>query len=146
MNLSKNVKTIVVMSNQTASTGTKKGEILDMQGVSGVQLVAVLNSGTDGSNVRLKVAQSDTNVTGDMKVLSGSVDAPTATSGNINGKALILDLYKPSKRYIEPQLEISDANCSVSCILAITYESRQSPEELHDSILSDGLIISPEEA
>lgn len=145
MNLSKNVKSIVVLPAQAAATGTKKGTIIDMQGVQGVQFVAVLTSAVDDSVVKLKVAQSDTNETNDMALLTGSVDAPVADTGNLAGKALVLDLYKPLKRYIEPQLVIADANAVVSCIIAITYESRMSPEELDDSVLSDGLFISPEE-
>ncbi|PCJ18009.1 MAG: hypothetical protein COB02_11815 [Candidatus Cloacimonadota bacterium] len=146
MNLSKNVKSIVVLPAQSASQGTKKGAILDMQGVEGVQFVAVLTSAVDTSVVKLQVAQSDTNTTGSMVVLTGSVDAPAAVAANLSGKALILDLYKPLKRYIEPQVVIATENATVSCIIAIMYESRSKPQDLDDSVLSDLLLISPEEA
>ncbi|MBL4621015.1 MAG: hypothetical protein JKY89_01315 [Immundisolibacteraceae bacterium] len=145
MNISKNVKSIVVFQAAAASTGTKKGIILDMQGVQGVQFIAVLTSAVDGSVVKLQVAQSDTNSTGTMNVLTGTVDAPVAASGNLAGKAIILDVYKPLKRYIEPQLVITTQNAVISCIIAIMYESKMSPQELHDSVLSEALLISPEE-
>ena len=145
MNLSSNVKSIVVLQAAAASQGTKKGIILDMQGIQGVQFVAVLTSAVDTSVVKLRVAQSDTNTTGSMAVLTGSVDAPIALANNLTGKAIVLDVYKPLKRYIEPQLVITEANAVVSCVIAIMYESKLSPQELDDSVLSEALLISPEE-
>lgn len=83
-----------------SSTPTKADVILDMAGFHSVMFIAVMADVVSGSVLSLRAAQSDTNSTGTMALLTGSAGGTAGTS-TFDDKCVVLDLVRPAKRYIE---------------------------------------------
>jgi hypothetical protein len=101
-----------------------------------VCFVAVFSTVTTGSIIVLKALCG--NVAG---LASGQAYATTVTASgtDTNNNILVLDVVKPGKRYIRPDLDISGANAALDCILAIRYNGKSIPTaEL--AALADGAV------
>lgn len=145
MNLLNNVCPAVVMGPKTAGTGTSKGDIIDTAGFEGVKLICTISTTTDASVITLQAGQADVNDTGEMDVLEGTA-THTATGDDGDEKALVLDIYRPTDRYIEPQVVRATQNASIASVVALKYGPRKAPVEQDSSVLSSALLVSPDEA
>lgn len=113
----------------TASSTPSKGTIIDMAadgGFHNVMFVAALNDVVSGSQVALRVAGADSNDTAQMTLLEGSAGG-TASASDYDNKLLILDVERPSHRYLEAQLFHVSQNAPFDSVIAIQYNGRTKP-------------------
>lgn len=130
MNLGKGVKITRLKTSQTVGTGTISGNVLDMQGFDGVLFIAEFGTITDGTP-SLKAQDGSTSNLTDASDLAGT--AVTTAGSADGGKAVTLDVFRPLKRYIRPQVVRGGATGAVvDSVLAIQYSARSKPT-VHDT-------------
>ena len=101
MNLSKDVKITVVEAAAAAAQTELVSDIVDMSGYEGVMFVALLGDVTTASVVTLTVKGNSANsVSSPSPVTQKSSDAFTADGTSADSKVILVDLYKPTLRYI----------------------------------------------
>jgi len=144
MNLSQNVKFTRVMDAVAAGKAANSGDILDMSGFEGVVFVCALGAVTDDSVVTMKAQQDDVNASGGMADLTGAT--VTLTGSTDSNQCLLLDLYRPTKRYVRPVVTTATENAAIDGVIAIQYGARYLPVTQSDGIDDSTLSVSPEEA
>ena len=142
-NLLDNVKISRVLGYNAASTTNRKGSIIDMQGYDGVVFVATFGTMLTTSEIDLIIAQSDTNNT---SAMAKSVAEASATSDGTDNVQLIVDVYRPTKRYLEAQVEIDTANALIEGVIAIQYRGSKMPISQPAATLASGTFASPANA
>lgn len=143
-----NVKITRVMLNGagTASASpTKADVILDMAGFHSVLFLAVMADVVNLSVVSLRAAQSNTNSTGTMALLTGSAGGTAGTS-TYDDKIIALELVKPTKRYIEAQMFHVTQDAPFDCVIAIQYGARTAPTTHDSTVVATASLVSPLEA
>lgn len=129
MNLSKETKVTRLLVSTLVGTTSVNGSILDMSGFEGVMFIAEANTITDGTPA-LKAQDGNDSGLSDAADLAGSSVPYAITDDN---KAVILDVYKPLKRYIRPVfVRGGDTGAVIDSILAIQYAPRVQPTT-HDA-------------
>lgn len=128
--LLKNCGIEAAMNNTAAGTGdTLNGDIIDL-GTGGifdsVCFIAKLGDVADTAVATLKAyAGNESNVSdGAYKTITATV---TATVTSADNKLLVLDVVRPGKRYIRPDLVRATANIPVESIIAIKYNAKAYP-------------------
>jgi hypothetical protein len=141
MNLSPNVKVTRVITAQAAGVSTINGTVLDMQGFDGVVFVASFGALTSTQVTSLKAQDGATANLADAADLAGSLTGPLADAdGN---RSLVLEIYKPAKRYIRPVINRATANAVVDGVVAIQYASSKSPTTNDTTVAASKLRVSP---
>lgn len=138
-------KITVVSGAQADGTGTISGAILDMSGFEGVAWIAKFDDVDDGAVLTLQAQQSASNSAGGMATLVGNASY-TAGASDADDDVLVMDLCKPLKRYVRPQLVIASANATLATIIAIQYRAKKLPTTQGSTVLDSALLVSPDEA
>jgi len=139
MNLNSNIKITRVANAAAAGTSAVNGSAIDMLGFDGVMFVAAVGALTATQVTSLKAQEGDTSSpTAD---LAGSLVGPLA-DGDSN-KCLVLDIYRPLKRYIRPVLNRATANAVVDGIWAIQYCGHKAPTSHDTSVAASKVKASP---
>ncbi|HZP34162.1 MAG TPA: hypothetical protein VFB23_12455 [Candidatus Acidoferrales bacterium] len=113
---------LVAVPQTAVGTTSVNGSAIDMQGYDGVTFIGVVGAFTDGS-FDLK-AQDDTSV----GMGAASDLAGTKTSATASNKLVILDVYRPQKRFIRPVVARGGATGSViGSVVAIRYVGDKNP-------------------
>ena len=128
--------------NGAASATPTKATIVDMQGYEYVAFVAELGDVVALSEVALRVAGGATNSTGAMALLTGSAGG-TATATSYDDKLVVLDVLKPTQRYLEAQLFHVTQNAPFDSILAIQYGARSKPVTQGTTVVVGTTLTSP---
>ena len=144
MNLLENVLITRVISTQGDGTGTDDGTILDMQGYEGVMFVAHFADVDDTSVLTLQAQQDELNAGGGMATLTGNATF-TAGAANADDDCLVLDVYRPEKRYIRVQLVVATANAIVASVIAYQYGARKTPVTQGSTVLASNSIFGAAE-
>jgi hypothetical protein len=105
---------------------TLSGDILDMQGFDSVAFIALLGDVANTSVVTLKAYAGDEAALGDGAYKTNTATI-TADATSADNKLLVLDVIKPTERYIRPDLVRATANAVVDGIIAIRYNSKTKP-------------------
>lgn len=140
MNLLSNIKITRVANAAAAGTSAVNGSTIDMQGFDGVIFVAAVGTLTASQVTSLKAQEGDTaSPTAD---LAGSLVGPLADADS--NKLLVLDIYRPLKRYMRAVLNRATANAVVDGIWAIQYCGEKAPTT-HDAttVAATKLKVSP---
>jgi len=145
MNLSKDVKISQVLGYSAAGQVAKTSNVIDMQGFAGVVFVACLGTVSATSVVILKAQQDIVNPMTDAKDLPAASVANVAGATNSN-KCLVLDVYLPTKRYLETVITPATADSEILSVVAIQYQAGALPTNVDASILASILSVSPVEA
>lgn len=132
MNLIKNCLVTKVVTATTGGLGLTDGSVLDMSGYEGVLFVAnIIASNTSTANgIHLQSGSS-----------SGGGDDIDVTDSQItsSGTVVLLDVYKPTKRYLTGVLEQSSGSTGSNSLTAIQYGARVLPtSQNYDSDLIIG--------
>ena len=127
MNLLLNESFNYIAMTSTGAQGTtsiQAAEVLDMSGYDGVTFVAhfAANTNSTGGESTLYPMHSDSTGTADMVSCTG---AAATQSGVINQTTLVVDMYKPLKRYVSAYCTKDGANAVGVDILAIRYKNRK---------------------
>lgn len=120
-NLGKNTKVTRALVATAVGITAVNGSILDMANFEGVMFIASLGTITDGTT-GVKAQDGNDSGLSDAADLAGSSVTMAITD---DGKSVILDIYKPLKRYIRPVVLRSGATGAViDDVVAIQYGPR----------------------
>lgn len=140
-----NVKITRVLVDTAAGQAATASDILDMEGFEGVLFIAKVGDVTDASVLTLAAQQNSANSTSGMAVLEGTVTF-TAGATDADDDLLVLDVFKPRKRYVRAVLTSATANAVKNGIIAIQYGARKVPITQGATVLDSDTLISPAEA
>lgn len=143
-NLLPNVEFLVVEAAAVAGQTELTTDVIDTADCDGVVFVAHLGDVTTGSVLGLAVDDSEASGSG-WDDLENPL-AFTAGASDADNKLLILDVYKPEKRYLRARLTRTTANAVVNGITAIKYGKRSVPVTQGATVLASGLLANPARA
>lgn len=130
-----------------ASNTDDNSTILDMQGYDGVCFIAPITDSAATGVATLKVEQDDANADGGMAALAGaSATVTCAINDDVNDQALVVDVYKPTKRYVQAVLTSATANIAFGNVIAILYRGAKCPITQGATIADSTAVVSPAEA
>ena len=132
------------MDSAAAGVVAQTSAVVDMQGFAGVVFVAALTGALITSVATLKVQEDLVNPMTAAKDLSGASASYTAVAG-YTGKSLLVDVYRPNKRYLRCVLTPTIANVGIGAILAIQYQAGAMPTAIDASVIASALAVSPTE-
>lgn len=121
--------------------------IIDMQNYDGVIFVTTITDSVDTGVATLTVEQNSANSDTGMAALSGAVaSATSAANDDLNGKVLVVDVFKPQKRYVQAVRTSATANIAYGEVQAILYRNRKLPVPAHSTVAARAKVVSPEES
>ena len=126
MDLSSNVKVSTALDFLAASAAVDRdGAGLDMAGFDGVLMVVKMADIAAGAVTAIKAQQSDDNGVGDgWSDVEGTGIAIAADDDN---QVFIIDLVKPTKRWVRVVVDKDAANATNECALYLQYGPRDLP-------------------
>ena len=147
MNLSKNVKIDQVLGYYAAGTTKRTSAILDMSGYEGICFVAGLGTIIEAGTIDVYPEQDDANATTGMAELAGTAAYTiTAAAAALTYSCIIVDIYKPLKRYIQCNITPAGQNAVILGIVALRYKGKFGPEAMTTPYpLKATMLISPAE-
>lgn len=148
MNLLQNIKITRILDVQSDEQATQSSDIIDMSGFEGVIFIAQFADVDTTSVLTLQVQQDELNATGSMATLIGT-STFTAGATDADGDLLVLDIWRPLKRYLRAQVVIATANAITACVIALQYGSetaRKAPVTQPGTVLDSNTYPSPAEA
>lgn len=134
--LTKGVKTTRVATAQAAGTTAVIGNSVDMSEFEAVRFIALLGALTATQVTTLKAQGSADNATW---VDLGPAHAGPAADAD-SGKSLILDLYRPTYRYIRPVVLRGTANAAVDAIIAEQHLCDGDPVAADPSVSAQAVV------
>ncbi len=104
------------------------GQLLDMSGYEGVMFILPVEDSV-ATGIATLQAQSDTDPAGgSMAAVPGAVATKTsAVNDDLNDGCLVVDFYKPAKRYVRAEIKSATANIAFGTCLALQYSGRKKP-------------------
>lgn len=113
--------------NRQSSGSTAVGNIVDMAGFEGCVFIAVGSSLTEGStNVTLRARASTASGGTYVSIAGSDCESTGMATGSFNSKMLVLDVYKPTKRYLRPVVAGASSDVMhTRAIVAIQYGPRR---------------------
>jgi hypothetical protein len=143
MNLSKSVKVARALNSVAAGTTSQNASVIDMSGFEGMQFVALFGALAATQVTSLKVQQGNLADGSDMADLEGSLHTALAdTDGN---KCLVMDLFRPEKRYVRAVVVRGTANAVIDGVIALLYSPRVEPITADTTVKATKLLVSPDE-
>jgi len=142
MNLSKNVKLHLVQDGLADGASESDSDSVDMSGFDGVVFVGIIGAQADLATAAMQAEQSDDDTT--FFPLAGAV---VTSPVNSDDKFLVLDVYRPLKRYVRTELiRAGTGNTTWGGTLAIQYMGSKKPTT-HEALklAAEVLSISPDE-
>lgn len=125
-NLSSDSKQTRVINATAAGTSAVTGSAIDMQDFEGVVCYASLGTLTATQVTLLKAQGSSDN--GVLDAYADITGAATAAAADADSnKMLVLDVYRPQKRYIKFIVSRGTANAVVDGAVAVQYGAKHKP-------------------
>lgn len=129
--------TLIAAANDT----DQKTAVIDTQGFEGVMFVTPITVETTTGTVTLDV-HGDTASDGNTSALiTGATAAALSTGADTAGKALVVDVYKPMKRYALARLQTGVANMTLGPTIAILYQAHNKPTTQAATILASTFVV-----
>lgn len=140
MNILGSIKVTRCLGGVVAGTGdTQDGTAIDMQGYEGVVFIADCGTLSSGAVTDLR-AQDSTNNSTFADVAGSKQSWAQATDSNTS---IVLDIYKPLKRYVKPRITRATANAVINGIWAIQYQSRDQAVTQDTTVSHHNALVSP---
>lgn len=143
MNLSKCCEIVRVENAAVAGTTDLISDAVDMAGWDGVMFIYAAGALTAGQVTKLTAAQCDTSG-GSYVALTSAVTGAMA-DGDSN-KLLVLDIFRPTKRYVQATFDRGTQNAVIDGGIAIKYCGSKSPVTQGSTVAVSALVASPAEA
>lgn len=129
------------------ATIDSNGSRLDMAGYEGVMFLQVIDDSVATGVATLKVEQNTADSDSGMAALAGAVAEATCTvNDDLNGKLLLVDVYRPRERYVQAVRTSLTANIAFGQLIAIRYGTRKLPVASDASVAASASVTSPAEA
>lgn len=139
LNLSKDVKVTRVMNAVAAGTSEQKSSVLDMQDFDGVVFILLLGTVTDASVITLTAYENTASSTSSPTPTAVTPAAGPATASTDSNHALLIDVYRPQKRYIFADVLRTTQNAAIDGIIAIQYRGRVKPTTHDTGVIATAL-------
>lgn len=143
-NLLNNVEFVSVENAAVAGTSALTTDTIDMAGWTGVVFVAKLGDVTADSVLGFAAHDSD-EASANFDDLEDPL-AYTAAAADADNKLLVLDVCRPTRRYVRAVLTRADQNAVVDGIWAIKYGPLEAPVTQGATVLASGTIPNPARA
>lgn len=120
-NLSKSTKVVYPLAAVAAGTGdTQTSSTIDTKDGDAIMLVVLFGTITATGTVQVKLQHSsDDGATDPYADVAGS--GISCTAAVESGKAVVLDIYKPTKRYLKVLLVRAVANAVINGVVGLVY-------------------------
>jgi len=121
------------------------GVVVDMQGYEGCLFLGVLDTVTAAGTVQLIPMHSDATSTTDLVAMSSYTAGTTATVAEHDGQTIMLDVYKPLKRYLGVTVDKATQPTEIR-VLAMPYNTHKGPVSQStgtNGVLDPTLVVSP---
>ncbi len=142
MNLSKDIKVTVVSPAAAAAQTGIDSSVLDMAGFDGVMFLALLGDVTSGSVLTLTAKGNTANSTSSPSPSTlKATDAFTAGASSADSKVLLVDVAKPSQRYVFASLARTTQDAVVGGIIAIQYKAKKRPTSHDASVIASAFAV-----
>ncbi len=130
-----------VIEAKTVDTTVIYSDAVDVGGAQGVCFVVAFGTISAGTPV-VKVQQGDTSSAESMTALVGSIKLTATTNDN---KLAIIDVKKPTKRYVRVVVDRTAGASVIDAGIAIKYSGRVYPTIQGAKVANKLLLVSPEE-
>jgi len=138
-NLASNTKIAWVLALITSANNTDSNTaILDMTGWDGVVFITAITTATTGAVAALTVEASTTNADTYMAAITGAVATKTSPS---NGTLLVVDVYRPLKRYVQGVITSTTQVATFGVTIAIQYKGLKSPVTADATIAAQTVVV-----
>ncbi len=124
-----------------ASNTDQKTAVLDMAGYDGVVFITPITVETNTGVATLDVHGNSANSTSGSALITGATDTGTSTGSNLAGKALVVDVYKPSQRYVMGRIRSATANMTFGPTIAVRYRAKKRPVTNDSTVPSGGILV-----
>ncbi len=131
-----------VTNSVVAGTSDQDSTVLDMSGYDGVIFIASLGDVTSTSVLQLLAYENTASSTSSptpVAVTAGSTTAYTAGATDSDNKLLVVDVHRPSSRYIFARVKRGTANAVIDGVIAIQYRSKSVPVTQSSTVLASAL-------
>jgi hypothetical protein len=129
-----------------ANNTDSNSDIIDMSGWDGVVFICAITDCVQGGVAVLKAEQDDANADGGMAALTGaSATATAAGNDTLNDQLLVVDVYRPTKRYVQAVRTSATQNIAFGNVIAILYNGKALAPAEHSTILDLAAVASPAE-
>lgn len=144
MLLSKMLDVSRVMNAVAAGTSDQNSTGVSMEGYNGVLFIAAFGALTATQVTLLKAQQSDDDGVGD--AYSDLEDSATAALADADGnKMLVIDIWKPKKKYVRATIDRGTANAVIDGVIAIRYNARSVPTTFGSTVKELVALEGPDE-
>lgn len=145
--LSKSVKILWLKGAVAAASDTDDDSaIVDTAGFDGLCFVTPIIDSVATGVATATVEQNTANSASGMAALAGAVaTATSAENDDLNGKVLIVDVYRPLERYLRLNRTSATANIAYGDAIAILYRGRVGPVAQAAAALATA-VVSPAES
>lgn len=128
------VKAAVAAANNTDSNSA----IIDTQGAESIMFVVPVIDSVATGVATLKIEESDTNADGGMAAVDGAVATSVcAVNDDLNSKLLMVEYFRPRKRYVQAVITSGTANIAFGEMVAILTPLIK-PVEQGETVLDTG--------
>jgi hypothetical protein len=127
----------------TAGTTDQDTGVYDMSGYDSIAFLLLTGDATSGTVLELQVfgnTASSTSSPTPTQLTSSSATYTSASATDADSKLLVVDVYKPSYRYIFARCKRGTQNCVLGGIVAIQYNARTVPTTQDATVLASALL------
>lgn len=119
---------------------------IDMANWDGVVFITPITD-SDATGVAAITGEQDAlDADAAMSALTGAIaTAACVTGDDLNDKLLVLEIYRPTKRYVQIAITSTEANIAFGTTIAILYKDRKFPITQPATVLHAVAVVSPTE-
>ena len=141
-NLTSNVLTSYGGAAVSAASNTDDNStIVDMTGYDGVRFYTTITDSVATGVATLKIEGNSSNSDSGMAAITGASAAKTcAVNDDINGKLLIVDVYKPQYRYVQGVRTSGTANIAFGEIHCERYRAHSNPVTADATVSTQAIV------
>lgn len=134
--LTDNVKIMEVLTPDAAANNTDaNSDRIDMSGWDGIVFIVPITDIANTGVATLKVEANTTDSDTGMVAITGASAAVTSgADDDVNDQLLIVDVYRPQKRYVQGVITSSVANVAFGNMIAIQYNGSKFPITQHATV------------
>lgn len=128
----------VAAANNTDSNSA----ILDMSGWDGVVFIVPITDSVQGGVATLKVEANTANSDSGMAAITGATaTATSAGNDDLNSTVLVVDVYRPLKRYVQGVITSATQNIAFGDMIAIQYRGHKLPVTVAASVSDQTVVV-----
>lgn len=128
MGLSQHVQIDQILGYSAAGTTARTTDIIDMSGFDGVVFIAEFGTVITAGTINVQVLQNSVNSTSGMTAVAGTSDyTVTASDAGKAKNCIVVDVFQPTKRFLEVTITPAAQNAVITGVTAIRYNGKVKP-------------------